>query len=207
MLKKEHKMVVLNPLNTSSKGIFKDIPFHLWLVIIACFVIQFYADFIIRVETPLVIYLLFLIPILIFAFYLNIKRMLLSTAIFSLCHTVLGVFYQYQISGMKGIDIRIFNHSGFTLITFALVLLLGSLLKELKEIDYRYKSIVEISPQLIIIIQNEVITFANKTTIKIAGVNQLSDLIGKPIIDFIHPAYRGKFLKRKKEILENKSGN
>jgi diguanylate cyclase (GGDEF)-like protein/PAS domain S-box-containing protein len=200
-------MVVLQSLDIRNKGNFKDIPVHLWIVIMACLVVPFYTNFILREETPSVIYVLFLIPILIFAFYLNIKKMLFSTVVFSLCHTVWGVFYQYQIGGMDTINIRLFNHFGITFTSFAFALLLGGLLKEMKESDYRYKSVVENLPQLIIIIQNGVIIFANTTTLKVAGVHHLSDLIGKPIIDFIHPTYKDKLIKRKKEILENKSGN
>jgi diguanylate cyclase (GGDEF)-like protein/PAS domain S-box-containing protein len=206
-LKKEHKMDVLNSLKTNGKGIFKVIPFHLWLVITVSFVIPFLTNILLQVETPLVIYLLFLIPIFIFAFYLNMKQMLLSIAVFSLLHSICGVLYQYQIGGMEDVDIRLFNHLGFTFISFSFALLIGSLLKEVKESDFRYRSVVEYSPQLIIILQNGLITFANKSAMEIAGVRQLSDIIGKPIIEFIHPTNIEKVHKRNKEILENKAGN
>jgi diguanylate cyclase (GGDEF)-like protein/PAS domain S-box-containing protein len=61
---------------------------------------------------------------------------------------------------------------------------------QLQESEARYRSVVEISPNLIIIHQDDEIVFANPAAAKIAGVNQSSDLIGKSIFDFIDPSHK-----------------
>jgi diguanylate cyclase (GGDEF)-like protein/PAS domain S-box-containing protein len=184
------------------------IPLHLLCIMIACTVAPFVAEYFFRQETPLVIYLVSLIPIILFAFYFSLVKMLLWIGVFSVFHISLAVFYQVQIDGgAENLDIRLFNHVGFTLISFGVGLLLGKLLKELKESDFRYRSVVENSPQLILIHQNGTIIYANPTMIELSGVNKPSDLIGKSIFDFIHPSGREKLINRNQAVLENRRGN
>jgi diguanylate cyclase (GGDEF)-like protein/PAS domain S-box-containing protein len=187
---------------------FQGVPLSLWLVILASLVIPFLTDLLLRPETPLVIYLLFLFPVIIFAFYLSITKTLISTGIFSFLHTVLGVIYEIKFGqGIHDVDIRLYNHLGFTFISFVFVLLVGGLLKEMKESEYRYRSVVENSPQLILIHQNGQIIFANPTALELAGVSDPSDFVGKSIYDFVHPTSKDKLIYRGQKLLENERGN
>jgi diguanylate cyclase (GGDEF)-like protein/PAS domain S-box-containing protein len=187
---------------------YQGIPFLLWLIILASFVIPFLVDLMLRSETPLVIYLLFLVPIIIFAFYLTVPQMLVWTGIFSLLHSSLGIMYELEFGGgVQDIDLRLYNHLGFSFISYVFVLIVGCLLREMKESDYRYRSVVENSPQLIIIHQDGEIIFANPTALDLAGVSNPSDLVGKSIYDFVHPLSKEKLINRGQKLLKNERGN
>lgn len=75
---------------------------------------------------------------------------------------------------------------------------------KLKESESRYKSVVELSPSLIAIHQNEKVVYANPASAKIIGISNVSDLIGKEIFDFIDPLEKEIVLKKNKEVFENK---
>ena len=49
---------------------------------------------------------------------------------------------------------------------------------------------VDISPDAIVIYSQGRVVFVNPTTVKIAGAKSEDDLVGKPILDFVHPEYR-----------------
>ena len=60
----------------------------------------------------------------------------------------------------------------------------------LQESEGRYRSLVELSPESIILIRNEKILFANPAAYKMVGANSKQDVIGKSILDFVHPDFR-----------------
>ncbi|WP_180994189.1 putative bifunctional diguanylate cyclase/phosphodiesterase [Bacillus sp. Marseille-P3661] len=197
-----------NGINKRNVEDFRAMSVHLWLVSIACIIIPFLIDFILRSDTPLVVYLLFLIPIIVFAIYFSIRKMLLSISIFSLFHSLMGVVYEVQHGGgINDIDIRLYNHIGFTVVSFAIALLVGGLLKEMKESELRYRSVVENAPQLIVIHQYQKIVYANPTSLELFGINKVSDIIGKSITEFIDPSNREKLVQRIREVSEDHRGN
>ncbi|MFC3883851.1 PAS domain S-box protein [Bacillus songklensis] len=57
----------------------------------------------------------------------------------------------------------------------------------LKESEERYRRLVELSPEPIIVYQNGRIQYANPSCIKLIGVSSLEELIGKSIMDYFHP--------------------
>ena len=62
--------------------------------------------------------------------------------------------------------------------------------RNLEESQQRYRQLVDISPDAIVIYSQGRIVFVNPTTVKIAGAKSEEDLVGKPILDFLHPEYR-----------------
>lgn len=73
-----------------------------------------------------------------------------------------------------------------------------------RESENRYRNVVELSPSLILIYQQERIVFANPATYRMLGVDNESDLIGKSIYEFIHPSFRDLAVYRSNEIPSNK---
>lgn len=71
----------------------------------------------------------------------------------------------------------------------------------LKESEERYKMLVELSPDPIMVYSSGVFVFANAAALKLVGVTELSDIVGKPVLDFIHPDYRPMVTERMVEVL------
>jgi PAS domain S-box-containing protein len=76
--------------------------------------------------------------------------------------------------------------------------------EKLKESESRYRKLVEISPQMILIIQNEKIVYANPSTLKLTGVERRENLVGKTFYEFLDLNSQQKAKIRAKDILENK---
>lgn len=73
----------------------------------------------------------------------------------------------------------------------------------LQESEARYRNVLEIMPNLIIICYQDQIVYANPSAAKMAGVNAPSDLIGRSIFDFILPPYKQKAINRSQQILQD----
>lgn len=58
------------------------------------------------------------------------------------------------------------------------------------ESEERYRTVVEMSPDAIIIHQQGKIVFVNPTAVQLFGAVDLDDLIGRPIIDLVHPDFQ-----------------
>ena len=70
--------------------------------------------------------------------------------------------------------------------------------KALQESNERYSSLVELSPDAIIVQKNGKILFVNKIGMKMLGADSHRDIIGKSSMDFIHPDYRDEVMERLK---------
>ncbi|MFZ5947279.1 MAG: PAS domain S-box protein [Stygiobacter sp.] len=73
----------------------------------------------------------------------------------------------------------------------------------LKESQERFKIIVENSPYAYVIHQNGKLVYANPATLKMINAHSLDEIIGKPIIDFVHPDYRKIAIERIKQGAKN----
>jgi len=71
---------------------------------------------------------------------------------------------------------------------------------ELQESESRYRSVVDLSPNMILIHQNDRIVYGNNATVQLLGVNHYSELLGRPIYDFLDPSEKNKAIRRIKEI-------
>ena len=62
--------------------------------------------------------------------------------------------------------------------------------KELRESQDRYRSLVEISPDAVLLHRDGKIIYANPATLRILGALHLEEVIGKNVLDFISPTFR-----------------
>ncbi|MEN6333299.1 MAG: PAS domain S-box protein, partial [Phycisphaerales bacterium] len=60
----------------------------------------------------------------------------------------------------------------------------------LRESEERYRTLVELSPDAIAVERDGIIQFVNTTAVKLLGARTDEDLIGRPILDLMHPEYR-----------------
>ena len=78
---------------------------------------------------------------------------------------------------------------------------------ELRESEERYRQLVELSPEGIGVERDDKIVFINTVAARLLGAKSSDELIGKPILDFVHPDYRKRthmqleFLRRKRRAL------
>ncbi|MDM8528939.1 PAS domain S-box protein [Anaerolineales bacterium HSG24] len=71
--------------------------------------------------------------------------------------------------------------------------------KVLQENELRYRNLVEFSPDMIIIHSEGKFNYINPAGLKLIGASSPEELLGKPIIDFVHPDYRQIALDRIKQ--------
>ena len=72
--------------------------------------------------------------------------------------------------------------------------------QKLLDSEGRYRSLVESSPTGIMLHRDEIIFFANQAATKILGASDAEEIIGKNILDFIHPDYKQIVLDRAKHL-------
>jgi PAS domain S-box-containing protein len=60
----------------------------------------------------------------------------------------------------------------------------------LRESEDRYRKLVEISPNAVLLHHDRKIIFANQALARILGVEKSDDLLGRDVLDLIHPAFR-----------------
>jgi PAS domain S-box-containing protein len=60
---------------------------------------------------------------------------------------------------------------------------------ELKDSEERYRYLVDISPDPIIVYQRGILVFANEEAFKLVGAETPDQFIGRPVLDFVHPDY------------------
>ena len=71
----------------------------------------------------------------------------------------------------------------------------------LKESEDRYKTLIEMSPAAILVIQEGKITYCCPVTAKILGATHPLELIDKPLLDFVHPDSH-EAVKKRLELIE-----
>jgi PAS domain S-box-containing protein len=71
--------------------------------------------------------------------------------------------------------------------------------------EKRYRDLVELSPNGIVIHQEGKVVFANRSALKLAGCKKPEELLGKSIFEFVHPDFRQKVVERVKTILSKKT--
>jgi len=72
----------------------------------------------------------------------------------------------------------------------------------LREGEERYRQLVELSPDAIAVHSEGKVVFINTAGAKLLGAANPEQLIGKPILDFVHPDYREVVKERVREVRE-----
>ncbi len=73
----------------------------------------------------------------------------------------------------------------------------------LRESEERYRKLVELSPDAIAILSEGKMVFTNKAGAKLLGTEKPEQLIGKNILEIVHPDYR-EFVREKVPLMEEK---
>lgn len=74
----------------------------------------------------------------------------------------------------------------------------------LKDSEEKYRNLVELSPDGVFVQVGDQCVFANPALAKIAGVQSPDQLIGKPVMEFVHPDFIGVIEQRVKELMEER---
>ncbi len=68
--------------------------------------------------------------------------------------------------------------------------------QSLRESEERYRSLIELSPDPTIVHIKGKVVFANSATLRAFGVKSIEEVIGRSIIEFVHPDYKIEVLDR-----------
>ena len=74
---------------------------------------------------------------------------------------------------------------------------------QLRAAEDRYRSLVELNPDAVLVIFNRSIVYANKAALRLFGAKSLHDLLGRSPFDLIHPEERAEIEKRHQQALES----
>lgn len=75
----------------------------------------------------------------------------------------------------------------------------------LRESEERYRRLVELSPEAIIVHSEGKFSYLNPAAQRLWGATCPEDLIGRPVLDVVHPDYRALVSERIREVRENNS--
>jgi PAS domain S-box-containing protein len=79
--------------------------------------------------------------------------------------------------------------------------------EELRAAEARYKTLVELNPDAVLVVFNKQIVFANKAALKLFGAESLTDLLGRSPFDLAHPEERAESERRHQRALETGAPN
>ena len=71
---------------------------------------------------------------------------------------------------------------------------------QLKESEDHFHSLVELSPDAIVVHSGQEIVFINEAGLKMAGAKDKNELLGKSIIDYVHPDFKEAVKKRIRQM-------
>lgn len=73
----------------------------------------------------------------------------------------------------------------------------------LLESEERYRKLVSLSPEAIVVLQNGKMVFVNEAAVRILGAQSEEQLIGREAIDFVHPDFKKIVTERMKSVADN----
>jgi PAS domain S-box-containing protein len=76
--------------------------------------------------------------------------------------------------------------------------------KSLEEAETRYRDLVEFSPDAITIHSEGKIVFTNAAGAALLGASSPEELVGRPVLDFVHPDYRETVKQRIRQMIEKR---
>ena len=100
------------------------------------------------------------------------------------------IVHENKITGMRGIGIDISERKRAEV--------------ALRESEDRYRTLVDLSPDAIMIYQEGKFIFANPAALKLFGASESDEIIGKGIIGFVHPDFLETLRKTIQNDLEGK---
>jgi len=73
--------------------------------------------------------------------------------------------------------------------------------ESLRQSEARYHQLFDLSPDAIVIHRKDKIILANAAALKLLGAATMDDLLGKPILDFVHPDFRDRVVDRTRRLI------
>jgi PAS domain S-box-containing protein len=73
----------------------------------------------------------------------------------------------------------------------------------LRQSEAQYHQLFDLSPDAIVIHRKNKIIQANAAALKLLGAASMDDLLGKPILDFVHPDFRDQVVDRTRRLIAN----
>lgn len=74
---------------------------------------------------------------------------------------------------------------------------------QLTAAEDRYRSLVELNPDAVLVILDKQIVYANNAALRLFGAKSLHDLLGRSPFDLVHPGERAEIEKRHQQALES----
>ncbi|MEW5992883.1 MAG: PAS domain S-box protein, partial [Candidatus Zixiibacteriota bacterium] len=128
-----------------------------------------------------------------------------------ICATRSGSALSDLWSGRKGLIIVVW---GVCLLAFGLAAMLmvyhRNLLKSrkaeaaLRESEERYRWLVELSPQAIVVHVDGRTVYVNQAAVELYGAKSAEEEIGRPIYDFVHPDYHDVIRERARQLYSDR---
>lgn len=66
----------------------------------------------------------------------------------------------------------------------------------LREAEERYRHVVELSPDAILVEQDDILVFANRAAVTLLGSDKATQLTGRPLFDLLHPDFHAAMRER-----------
>jgi PAS domain S-box-containing protein len=79
----------------------------------------------------------------------------------------------------------------------------NALKEKIAESKEGYRNLVESSPDAIVVHTDGKIVYVNEAGLILMGASKTDDLIGKPILDIVHPDFHESVKKRTKDVIQN----
>ena len=148
------------------------------------------------------------------ALFLGYKPALFALAVNAVTLPATGYLTHADLQGMEfGVQPLlkwIVVSANFTLVsavlTTSIVVIISGLQKTLArkhESEERYRTLTEWSPQPLAVHRGGMLLYANPAAVKMTGAESAQELIGKPILDWVHPDSRQSVLARVKDLTEH----
>ncbi|MRH41614.1 EAL domain-containing protein [Aquibacillus halophilus] len=177
-------------------------------LIISSTILPIIAEYFLYPKTPLTIYGLFLVPIIYISFHYDMRVIAIGLISINSIHFIWGIIVLPMIYEVN-VYVRTLNHIGLTLISFALAILIGCLLRkinvqqaQLNESEKLYRSVVETSPNPILIHKYGEIVYVNPAAVRIAGFDTDKKFLNQLILDFMHPTSEEMYHTRLQDFIE-----
>lgn len=71
------------------------------------------------------------------------------------------------------------------------------------EAEQRYRTLIEQSPMPMVVHDTRFVSYLNAAAVEMYGANSAADLMGRPVLDYVHPDERADFMVRLADIMEN----
>lgn len=109
--------------------------------------------------------------------------------------------------------VDIFTNMGYQVLVFALTFLIFLLINQrlflenaekqyaFQESENRYRQLVELSPEAVVVHQDGDIIFVNSAAVKMLKAVTPEDLLGRPALEFVHPEQRARAAQRVADTL------